>query len=132
VLDTLDFWIGTVAIFVLAGVEVVCFGWILGIDRGLAEAHRGAHLKIPRIYRVVIKYVAPAYLAAAFIGFCVQSLPEYLHALARRPVAALTIGMILVIFLGLVGAARRAERRLHALADTTGAADRDGRGEGAP
>jgi neurotransmitter:Na+ symporter, NSS family len=38
-LDTMDFWVGTVAIFVLAGVEVVCFGWVYGVDRGLAEAH---------------------------------------------------------------------------------------------
>jgi NSS family neurotransmitter:Na+ symporter len=131
-LDTLDFWIGTIAIFVLAGVEVVCFGWVLGIDRGLAEAHQGAMLKIPRIYRLIIKYVAPAYLAAVFIGFCVQSLPEYLHALGKRPVAGMTVGLALITLVALVGMARRAERRALELGDSSSAADRDDSGQGSP
>src|SRR5690606_23829384 len=50
-LDTMDFWIGTFAIFILAAVQIICFGWVLGIDRGFEEAHMGAIIRIPRIYR---------------------------------------------------------------------------------
>jgi SNF family Na+-dependent transporter len=113
-LDTLDFWIGTVAIFVLAGVEVVCFGWILGVDRGLREANQGSRLKIPAAFRFIIKYVAPLYLGVVFIGFCVQSLPEYLRRLASQPVAAATLAVMALVFGVLLAFTRRAERRWQA------------------
>jgi SNF family Na+-dependent transporter len=65
-LDTLDFWVGTFLIFVMATVLVVTFGWGLGIDRGFAEAHRGAHLRIPSVFKPIIRYVTPAYLLIIF------------------------------------------------------------------
>lgn len=110
-LDTMDFWVGTVAIFMLAGVEVVCFGWLFGVDRGLAEAHRGAQLQIPSAYRFIIKYVAPVYLGAVFIGFCRQGLPAHVRALSARPVAGATLLLVALVFLLLVLLARRAEQR---------------------
>src|SRR6185503_8640519 len=63
-LDTMDFWVGTAGIFMLATAQTICFGWVFGVDRGLAEAHEGARLRIPAIFRVVIKYIAPLYLVA--------------------------------------------------------------------
>jgi neurotransmitter:Na+ symporter, NSS family len=110
-LDTMDFWIGTVAIFVLAGVEVVCFGWLFGVDRGLSEAHRGAQLRIPRAYRFIIKYVSPLYLGVVFLGFCQQSLPGYARALMADPIPSATLGLVALVFLLLLAAAWRAEQR---------------------
>jgi hypothetical protein len=107
----MDFWIGTLAIFILAGVEVICFGWVFGIDRGLAEAHQGAKLRIPRMYRFVIKYVAPSYLVVVFIGFCVQRLPGYVRGLGEQPVAVATLLMVGMTFLVLYILAGRAQRR---------------------
>ena len=40
-LDTFDFWVGSVRIFVLAIVQAILFGWIFGIRRGDAELHQG-------------------------------------------------------------------------------------------
>src|SRR5205807_1594079 len=42
-LDTFDFWGGTMLLLVLATVQSLLYGWILGIDRGDREAHQGAH-----------------------------------------------------------------------------------------
>lgn len=109
-LDTLDFWVGTALIFVLASLQLAVFVWRLGVDRGLEEAHRGAELKIPRVYRPVLKYVAPAFLLVVFAGFCVQSLPATVRGLADRPVAAATLGFIgglLLLLLFLVHTAGR-------------------------
>jgi NSS family neurotransmitter:Na+ symporter len=79
-LDTLDFWVGTFMIFVVAGTQIICFGWVFGVDKGLAEAHKGAQMRIPRIFRFIIKYVAPAYLLVIFVGFCVSKVPDYARA----------------------------------------------------
>lgn len=79
-LDTLDFWVGTFMIFVVAGTQIICFAWIFGVDKGLEEANRGADFKIPRIFRFIIKYVSPTYLLVIFIGFCINNVPDYVQS----------------------------------------------------
>ncbi|HEU6447917.1 MAG TPA: sodium-dependent transporter [Verrucomicrobiae bacterium] len=68
-LDTMDFWVGTVFIFIMATTIIIYFGWGLGIERGFEEAHRGAEMKIPSIFKFVMKYVCPAYLLTIFAMF---------------------------------------------------------------
>lgn len=79
-LDTLDFWVGTFMIFVVAGTQIICFSWVFGVDKGLDEAHRGAQLRIPRIFRFIIKYISPTYLIVIFAGFCWYNLPPYVRS----------------------------------------------------
>lgn len=122
-LDTMDFWVGTTLIFIMATVQIIIFAWVYGVDRGLAEAHRGAHMRIPRVYRIIFKYVAPTYLLVVFAGFCIQSLPDYVASLAAAPVAAGTVGLIGAILGLILVAVWLGERRwrAHGL-DRTGAA----------
>ncbi|MGB5740222.1 MAG: hypothetical protein WBM54_12785, partial [Woeseia sp.] len=54
--------------------------WVFGIDKALAEAHIGAQLRIPRIFRFIIKYVSPTYLLIIFIGFCWNRVPDYVRS----------------------------------------------------
>lgn len=79
-LDTLDFWVGTFMIFIVAGTQVVCFGWVFGIDKALAETRRGAEIRIPQIFRFIIKYISPTYLLVIFVGFCWYNLPPYVSS----------------------------------------------------
>ncbi|TWT73212.1 sodium-dependent transporter [Allorhodopirellula solitaria] len=74
-LDTLDFWVGTLLIFVLAMIQAVIYGWVFGIERGEREAHVGAHIRIPHIVQLLLKYVVPVYLGAIFIAFCYLKVP---------------------------------------------------------
>jgi len=66
-MDTVDFWVTNVLMFLMAGFEVILFGWILGIDNALAEANRGAAFPVPRIFRFIIKYVTPLFLLTVFL-----------------------------------------------------------------
>lgn len=72
-LDTIDFWVGTVMLFVQATILVLIFGWGLGIERGWAIAHEGAEMRIPGIYKFIIKYVTPAFLLLVFGLFVLQN-----------------------------------------------------------
>jgi extradiol dioxygenase family protein len=76
VADTLDFWVGSFLILVVAAVQIIAFGWIFGLERGVAEAHEGAQMPIPKFFRFVIKYVSPAYLLVVIGGFCWNNLPD--------------------------------------------------------
>ena len=62
VLDELDFWSGTFFLVVLGTIEAIIFGWVFGIDRAWAEIHHGADIKLPLIFRIVIKYITPTFL----------------------------------------------------------------------
>ena len=66
-LDTIDFWVGTFLIFVLATILIIVFGWVMGIEKGWKEAHHGALIRIPSIYKFIIKYVSPLYLLTIFV-----------------------------------------------------------------
>jgi SNF family Na+-dependent transporter len=97
-LDVMDFWVGQVMIFVLATVIVILFGWVVGVDEGLREAHRGAALRIPRVYRYVIKYVSPAFLLTIFALFLYENAAGY-----ARKVLATQSGTLTAVYVLLVG-----------------------------
>jgi NSS family neurotransmitter:Na+ symporter len=68
-LDTLDFWVGTVCIFIMATVIIVYFGWVMGIERGWREAHKGADIRIPGFFKIIMRYLSPLYLITIFALF---------------------------------------------------------------
>ena len=98
-LDTMDFWVGTVGILILATIEIIFFGWFFGAGRGVAELQRGALIKVPTFMKYVVKFVTPAYLLVVLIGFCIQNLPEKLAEVAENPVSVWTLA-----FVGVIGA----------------------------
>ncbi|TVP79805.1 MAG: sodium:calcium symporter [Puniceicoccaceae bacterium] len=65
-LDTMDFWVGTFLIFVLSTIQIIIFGWVLGVDKGFKLAHEGAAIRIPVFFKFVMKYVSPLFLLTIF------------------------------------------------------------------
>lgn len=84
-LDTFDFWVGSVLIFLLALVQSVLYGWMFGIERGHEEAHIGAHMRIPWFVQLMLKYVVPVYLLVIFAVFCKEKLPSHDEQLEVAP-----------------------------------------------
>jgi hypothetical protein len=76
-LDTFDFWVGSVLILVLALVQALLYGWVFGTQRGHREIHEGAHMHVPWLVQVMLKWVVPGYLLAIFAGFCFINLPSH-------------------------------------------------------
>ena len=113
-LDTMDFWVGTLGIFLLACIQTLIFGWVFGVDRGIAEAHRGAAMRLPRAFGFVIRYLAPVYLLVIIVGFSVQELPRYAQDLLKNPTARNTMVGIAIFLSLLLCAVRVAERRWRA------------------
>lgn len=68
VFDEYDYWAGTVSLVVFALAETILFAWVFGIHKGWDELKRGSDIKLPLIYRPIIKYVTPAMLGVVFIG----------------------------------------------------------------
>lgn len=110
-LDTMDFWVGTLLIFVLSTIQIIIFGWILGVEKGFELAHEGSAMKIPSIFRFIMKYVSPLFLIIIFalwiasnvFGLNFQtgasSYSGYVRDLFIEPntVAWLSVGLILTV-----------------------------------
>lgn len=119
-LDTIDFWVGTFAIFILATLQIILFGWGIGIKRGLEMANEGASFKVPAIYGFIMKYVTPSFLLAIFGYWLAKNVfgydliegqgesSAYVRDLFEdpNPVAWYTVGIVLLLaaFLTLVTA----------------------------
>jgi NSS family neurotransmitter:Na+ symporter len=63
-----DYWAGTVALVIFALVEIILFAWVFGMDKGWKEITDGADIKVPIIFKFIIKYVSPVFLLIVFIG----------------------------------------------------------------
>jgi SNF family Na+-dependent transporter len=67
VFDEYDYWAGTVSLVVFALAESIIFSWIFGMDRSWTELNRGADLKVPGIYKPIIKYITPSLILIIFL-----------------------------------------------------------------
>jgi SNF family Na+-dependent transporter len=97
-LDTFDFWVGTLFIFILAMIQSILYGWVFGIDRGEEELNRGAHLRVPRFVQFILKYITPVYLLAIFIGICYSNVSGYWKTLSAGGVPLYSVIFIAITF----------------------------------
>jgi neurotransmitter:Na+ symporter, NSS family len=112
--STVDFWVGTLLIFVLAMVQIILFSWVFGIDRGWREMHSGASIRVPPVFKFIMKYVAPVYLIIVFVGFCVQNLGASLSAAWSSTGSRVGILVIVATFLLLLFVVIAGEKRWRA------------------
>ena len=113
-MDTLDFWVGTFCIYLLACVQTFLFGWVFGPQRGLEELDRGADLRLPRIFTFVIRYISPVYLLVVFVVWAVQDMGNRIAAFTADPAvrwSMLFLVAVLALFLWWI---RLAVKRWHA------------------
>ena len=113
-LDTMDFWVGTFCIFLLATVQIICFGWVWGVKKGMAEIDQGALMRIPRVFVFIMKYVAPVYLLVVLGGFTYFNLGQKATEVLNNPVALWTVMIIAAVIALLVVLVAIGERRWRA------------------
>lgn len=68
VVDELDFWGGTFLLVLFATIETILFAWVFGLENAWKEIHHGADMKVPGIYKFIIKYITPLFLLT-ILGF---------------------------------------------------------------
>lgn len=68
VFDEYDYWAGTVSLVVFALAEVLIFVLVFGVDRGFNEINEGGDIKVPIIFKYIIKYVTPVLITVVFLG----------------------------------------------------------------
>ncbi len=71
-LDEMDFWAGSVLPVVSGLIMVLIFNVYLGIDKGWEEMHHGSLIRIPSIYKFIIRFVTPSYLILLLVFWAIQ------------------------------------------------------------
>ncbi|MBU2103338.1 MAG: sodium-dependent transporter [Candidatus Omnitrophota bacterium] len=99
VVDELDFWGGTFFLVLFATIETVLFAWVFGMEKAWDEIHRGADMRIPRIYKFIIKYVTPLFL---FIILGMWFWQEWIPIISMKNISGLDRPFIIGTRLGLV------------------------------
>jgi len=85
---------------VFATIEVILFGWVFGIDRAWTELHAGSDIRIPGIYRFVIKYITPLMLLT-ILGWWIWH--DWKRQLFLEDVAPADKPIVLMTRVGLMG-----------------------------
>lgn len=68
VFDEYDYWAGTVSLVVFALAETILFAWVFGMTKGWNEINQGGDIRVPSIYKYIIKFVTPVMLIIVFLG----------------------------------------------------------------
>lgn len=79
VFDDYDYWAGTVSLVFFAFFEVILFSWVFGINKGWGEITEGADIKVPIIYKQIIKYVTPVLLGWIFFASVPSMIDKLTH-----------------------------------------------------
>nr|HQA00232.1 sodium-dependent transporter [Phycisphaerae bacterium] len=108
-LDTMDFWVGGVCIFILATIEVTLASWVFGVRNLRIEVSRGAAMRIPGFFWFIIKYVSPTYLLVIFGLWVYYNLPTRIQDIRSMSsedrgtvLLILSFLTVLLIFFGLL------------------------------
>lgn len=68
VLDDLDFWGANFFIVFGATIEIILVAWVFGVDKLWTEMHIGSKIRIPSIFKFVIRFITPTFLIG-ILGF---------------------------------------------------------------
>lgn len=94
-----DDTVGNIVIVVLALIQTILFGWVLGIRRGVEAAHEGAEMRLPGFFGIIIKYVTPVYLLTMLVMWLLDDksgLRAYARQVAQDGEIKLAFGLVLL------------------------------------
>lgn len=102
-LSTLDFWMGTMCLYLISTLYLVLFRAVWGTKNGLRELGRGARIPLPPGLGFVINWVTPAILFAIFGSWLYKNMfvttsEHILHLRDGEPGAVLPMAWMLAIY----------------------------------
>lgn len=73
-LDTLDFFYGTLSLYVSCSIMLIVFTRIWGTDNAMEELDRGALLRVPRFMKFIMNWVTPSILFLIFASWLYKNI----------------------------------------------------------
>ncbi len=73
-LDSIDFWVGSLILYITTGVNLIFFNHVWGTQQGMAELRDGARITLPHCTSLIIRYVTPLIMLTIFCAWIYQEL----------------------------------------------------------
>ncbi len=73
-LDSIDFWVGSLILYVTTGLNLIFFNQIWGTENGMAELKSGSAIRIPACATFIIRWIAPIIMVVIFGAWLCQEL----------------------------------------------------------
>ena len=104
-LDTLDFWMGTMSLYISSASFLIVFR-VWGTNKGLAELRCGARMRIPRFIGFIINWITPGIMIFIFASWLYQNLfvkqsyhiTNILEGKLGAIIPLIWVGLVLVFF----------------------------------
>ena len=101
-LDTMDFWMGTLSLYLITALFLIIFNVVWRSDNALRELGRGASFIPPRIFGFIIRWVTPTILLCVFGSWLYKNIfvelsPQVAYVLEGKPGAIFPLGWMLLI-----------------------------------
>lgn len=102
VLDEMDYWAGTFGLVIFALIEIIIFMWIFGSEKAFEELNSGGDIKIPVIFKYIMKYITPLVLIIIITWWLINdAIPIFLLKGVKNEnipyILGTRIGMLLLI-----------------------------------
>ena len=108
-LDTMDFWFGTLSLYLITGLFLFLFNVVWRSDNALNELGKGALITPPRVMKFIIRWVTPSILLCVFGSWLYKNIfvelsPQVSYVIEGKPGALFPLGwmVLLVIFCAVV------------------------------
>ncbi len=113
-LDTLDFWLGTMSLYISSATFLIVFR-VWGTQKGLAELRSGAHMRIPRFIGFIINWVTPGIMLFIFAAWLYKNLfvqqsyhiTNIMEGKLGAIIPLLWVGIVLIFFCFVAHTSRR-------------------------
>ena len=98
IMGEFDYWAGDVSLVLFGTLEIFLFAWVFGMDKGWKIITEHADIRLPIVYKYIIQFVTPLFLAAILIS----SLPNIYERLFL-PVSNMVVFARFLMLFVLVG-----------------------------
>ncbi len=113
-LDTLDFWLGTMSLYISSATFLIVFR-VWGTQKGLAELRSGARMPIPRFIGFIINWVTPGIMLFIFAAWLYKNLfvqqsyhiTNLMEGKLGAIIPLLWVGIVLIFFCFVAHTSRR-------------------------
>ncbi|MBR6576859.1 MAG: sodium-dependent transporter [Akkermansia sp.] len=73
-LDSIDFWVGSLILYVTTGLNLIFFNHVWGTKNGMEELKDGSAITLPRATTFIIRWITPAIMVVIFGAWLYQEL----------------------------------------------------------
>ena len=73
-LDSIDFWVGSLILYVTTGLNLIFFNQVWGTQNGMKELADGSAMRIPSCAAFIIRWITPVIMVTIFAAWIYQEL----------------------------------------------------------